>query len=129
VSVSHHIGKKKTSYPDSSYHDDYFHRLWHHWMKWVEQQEKNRMAWLAASLFFQACVLFPLTVLVNGMAGNSMALLMISIFSLVIMFAANLSQVPEKITIPCIFFSALIDLVIIITCLMEGLKTSRLFIR
>ena len=87
------------------------------------------MAWLAGSLFAHGCVLFPMTVLINGMAGNSIALLVLSISALVMMFTANLSQLPERIILPSIFFSCFIDLVIILICIFEGLHASYLFQR
>ena len=87
------------------------------------------MAWLAVSLFFHACILFPAIVIINAMAGNSLTLLIISISSLMLMFVTNLSQMPEKIIIPAIFLSVLIDLLIIIICLIHGIDPSLLYKR
>ncbi len=85
------------------------------------------MAWLAISLFIHGCILFPATVVVNAMAGNSIFFLIAAIISLMIMLVAHLSQLPERITIPLFFLSALIDLVIITICLAEGLHSSYMF--
>ena len=87
------------------------------------------MAWLAVGLFFHACILFPLTVFVNAMSGNSMALLMIGILALVIMLVTNLSQMTMKIVVPATLGSVLVDLLIIIICLAEGPHIYRLFDR
>lgn len=100
---------------------------WRRFLHWCDDQEVNRMAWLAVSLFVHGCLLFPLTVMVNGMAGNSMVLLVTSIAALMIMFTANLSQLPERFVLPCVFLSVMIDLAVIGLCLIHGLHVGLLF--
>lgn len=95
--------------------------LVHRFSAWCRVQQKNRLAWLAVSLFGHGCIITPLTLLFIMLAGNPMILWPMAIGAMTMVLVVNLAALPTRITIPVFFLSLLIDLTVIINCLALGL--------
>ena len=80
---------------------------------WTENQNKNRLAWLAIAIAGHGCFITPLTALVVMATTQSFVLFMAAIASMTISLVTNLAALPTKITIPAFFLSIVMDLVII----------------
>ncbi len=93
---------------------------WKKFIAWCDGQEKNRFGWLAASLTLHGCVFTIITVFAIMLAGNNFIFWPFAIGAMGMTLVVNLAAMPTKITIPVFFFSVLIDLVIIISCLVIG---------
>ena len=93
-------------------------------MNWCESQEKYRLGWLAIALGLHGCVLTIFTMFAVILAGNHFIFWPFVIGAMGITLIANLAAMPTKITIPVFFFSVIIDLVIIISCLVIGFDVS-----
>ena len=87
---------------------------------WCNGQEKYRLGWLAAAITLHGCVLTILTMFAVVLAGNHFIFWPFVIGAMGITLVVNLAAMPTKITIPVFFFSVLIDLVIIISCIAIG---------
>jgi len=97
---------------------------WKKFIDWCEGQEKYRFGWLAAALSIHGCILTILTMFAVVLAGNHFIFWPFVIGAMAVTLISNLAAMPTKITIPVFFFSVIIDLVIIITCLFIGLDPS-----
>ena len=95
--------------------------LWKKFITWCNSQEKYRLGWLAAALTLHGCVLTILTMFAVILAGNHFMFWPFVIGAMGMTVVVNLAAMPTKITIPVFFFSVLIDLVIIISCIAIGL--------
>lgn len=84
-------------------------------LQFCKDQEPNRFAWLAFSLFAHGCVLAPLTVLLIVMNGNPFTLWIPCLAAFAITEIVNLSAMPTKITIPVFMASVLVD-VLVVAC-------------
>ena len=93
---------------------------WKKFINWCDSQEKNRFGWLAASLTLHGCVLTILTMFAVILAGNHFIFWPFVIGGMGVTLIVNLSAMPTKITIPVFFFSVLIDLIIIASCIAIG---------
>jgi hypothetical protein len=98
--------------------------LWKKFIDWCDSQEKYRFGWLAAALTLHGCILTIITMFAVVMAGNHFIFWPFIIGAMGITLITNLAAMPTKITIPVFFFSVLIDLVIIISCLAIGFDAS-----
>ena len=97
---------------------------WKKFIDWCDGQEKYRFGWLAAALTIHGCILTILTMFAVVLAGNHFIFWPFVIGAMAITLISNLAAMPTKITIPVFFFSVIIDLAIIITCLFIGLDPS-----
>ena len=97
---------------------------WKKFIDWCDGQEKYRFGWLAAALTIHGCILTILTMFAVILAGNHFIFWPFVIGAMAITLICNLAAMPTKITIPVFFFSVIVDLVIIITCLFIGLDPS-----
>jgi|SRR5687767_1305397 len=97
---------------------------WKKFIDWCDGQEKYRFGWLAAALSIHGCILTILTMFAVVLAGNHFIFWPFVIGAMAITLISNLAAMPTKITIPVFFFSVIMDLVIIITCLFIGLDPS-----
>lgn len=90
-------------------------------INWCKSQQENRLIWLGVAVAGHGCVITPLTVFAVTMAGNSLALFMLAIFSMAISLVTNLAALPTKITIPAFALSILIDIGILISAALISL--------
>jgi len=97
---------------------------WKKFITWCDGQEKYRLGWLATSLSLHGCVLTILAMFAVVLAGNHFIFWPFIIGAMGITLIVNLAAMPTKITIPVFFFSVLVDLVIIISCLAIGFDAS-----
>ncbi len=97
-------------------------------MVWSENQDKNRFAWLAASVAGHGCVLTPATLFTIILSGNHFIFWVMAITAMTMCLVTNLAALPTKVTIPIFFFSILIDLFIITYSLIGGLDMNGTYI-
>ena len=97
---------------------------WKKFIDWCISQEKYRLGWLAAALTLHGCVLTIFTMFAVILAGNHFIFWPFIIGAIGITLFTNLVAMPTKITIPVFFFSVLVDLVIIISCIAIGFDAS-----
>jgi uncharacterized membrane protein len=93
------------------HHDDTKVSIWKKFIDWCISQEKYRLGWLATAITLHGCVLTISTMFAVVLAGNHF------IFWPFIIGGMG-------ITIPVFFFSVLVDLVIIISCIAIGFDAS-----
>ena len=91
---------------------------------WCVSQEKYRLGWLAAAITLHGCVLTIFTMFAVILAGNHFIFWPFIIGGMGITLVVNLAAMPTKITIPVFFFSVLMDIVIIISCIAIGFDAS-----
>lgn len=108
----------------ASHHEDAKVSVWKKFIDWCISQEKYRLGWLAAAITLHGCVLTILTMFAVVLAGNHFIFWPFIIGGMGITLIVNLAAMPTKITIPVFFFSVLVDLVIIISCIAIGLDAS-----
>ena len=108
---AHHLDNTKVS-------------VWKKFIDWCISQEKNRLGWLAAAITLLGCVLTIFTMFAVVLAGNHFIFWPFIIGGMGITLIVNLSAMPTKITIPVFFFSVLMDLAIIISCIAMGFDIS-----
>jgi len=94
--------------------------LWKKFIDWSNGQEKYRLGWLAAAITLHGCVLTIFTMFAVILAGNHFIFWPFIIGGMGITLVVNLAAMPTKITIPVFFFSVLMDIVIIISCIVIG---------
>lgn len=83
-------------------------------LNFAENQQPNNYGWLAFSLFFQGCVMAPLTILAIVLNGNNFALWIPCITAIAAIEIVSLSAMPTKITIPVLFAGILTDVIVVI---------------
>ena len=94
--------------------------LWKRFINWCESQEKYRFGWLGAAIAGHGCVATPITLFAVIMSGNFFAFWILAIVAMGASLITNLAALPTKITLPIFFFSLLIDIAIIISCISIG---------
>jgi hypothetical protein len=97
---------------------------WKKFIDWCNGQEKYRLGWLAAAITLHGCVLTIFTMFAVILAGNHFIFWPFIIGGMGITLVVNLAAMPTKITIPVFFFSVLMDIVIIISCIAIGFDAS-----
>jgi len=97
---------------------------WKKFINWCDYQEKYRLGWLAAAFTLHGCVLTIFTMFAVILAGNHFIFWPFVIAAMGVTVVTNLAAMPTKITIPVFFFSVLVDLAIIISCLVIGFDAS-----
>ena len=97
---------------------------WKKFISWCDSQEKYRLGWLAAAITLHGCVLTIFTMFVVIFVGNHFIFWPFIIGGMGITLVVNLAAMPTKITIPVFFFSVLMDLLIIISCIAIGFDVS-----
>ena len=98
--------------------------FWKKFINWCDGQEEYRFGWLAAALSLHGCVLTILTMFAVVLAGNHFIFWPFVIGAMGATLLVNLAAMPTKITIPVFFFSVLIDLAIVISCIVIGFDPS-----
>ncbi len=97
---------------------------WRKFINWCDSQEKYRIGWMIVTITLHGCVLSIFTMFAVILAGNHFIFWPFVISAIGMTLFTNLVALPTKITIPVFFFSVLIDLVIIISCITIGLDPS-----
>ena len=83
-------------------------------LTWLNQEEKNRIAWVGIGITAMAAVFFPLTMSAILFNGAAFSLIIGAMFSLALVVITNLAALPVKYTIPAFFLGISIDIVLII---------------
>jgi hypothetical protein len=94
--------------------------LWKRLINWAEGQEENRLLWTAITIMGHGCFFTIVTLFAVIFTGNNFIFWPIAAAAMGMPLVANLAAMPTKITIPLLFFSVLIDLGVIITCIVTG---------
>jgi hypothetical protein len=82
---------------------------------WLNQEEKNRIAWVGIGITAMAAVFFPLTMAAILFNGAVFKLIIGAMISLALVVITNLAALPVKYTIPAFILGVGIDIVLIIT--------------
>ena len=98
--------------------------VWKKFINWCDSQEKYRIGWMIVTITLHGCVLSIFTMFAIILAGNHFIFWPLVISAMGMTLFTNLVALPTKITIPVFFFSVLLDLVIIISCIAIGLEPS-----
>jgi hypothetical protein len=98
--------------------------VWKKFIDWCDSQEKFRFGWLGAAITLHGCILTILTMFAVIMSGNHFIFWPFIIGAMGVTLVVNLAAMPTKITIPIFFFSILIDLAIIVSCILIGFDAS-----
>jgi len=98
--------------------------LWKKFINWCDSQEKYRFGWLGAALTLHGCILTILTMFAVILSGNHFIFWPFVIGAMGVTLVVNLAAMPTRITIPVFFFSILIDVLIIISCIAIGFNAS-----
>jgi hypothetical protein len=98
--------------------------VWKKFIDWCDSQNEYRIGWMIVTITLHGCVLSIFTMFAVILAGNHFIFWPFVIGAMGITLFTNLVALPTKITIPVFFFSVLIDLVIIISCIAIGFNVS-----
>ncbi len=93
---------------------------WRRFINWCDGQEKYRLGWLGAALTLHGCILTILTMFAVILSGNHFIFWPFIIGAMGVTLVVNLAAMPTRITIPVFFFSVLVDIMIIISCIVIG---------
>jgi hypothetical protein len=85
-------------------------------INWCKSQEPYRFGWLAAIIAGHGCLITPVTLFFIIISGNSPVYWAFAMAAMGMSLVSNLAALPTKFTIPVFFFSVLIDIVVIISC-------------
>jgi len=96
--------------------------LWEKFINWADSQEENRFGWTAFTLAGHGCFFTIVTVATILLTGNNFIFWPFAIAAMTIPLIVNLAALQTKITIPVLFFSVLVDLVIIALCISNGFE-------
>ena len=119
--IVHHI--ITPSYTETHYR----YSPWKQFIAWAKGQEENRLLWLALAIVGHGCIITIMTMLAIIFSGNLFIFWPFAIAAMAITVVSNLAALPTKITIPIFFFSILIDLVIIASCIAIGFDSTGVY--
>jgi predicted membrane protein len=94
---------------------------------WCKDQEKNRLIWLGIALTVHGCVLTPITFMAVAFSGLNLFLVYVVIAAMAATVIPNLAAQPTKVTLPLFFLSVIIDVLIIIYSLTQGLSAGNVY--
>ena len=89
-------------------------------INWCIGQEKNRLGWLGGILAIHGCLFTPITLFAIILSGTYFPFYMAALVAMGLAVVTNLAAMPTKFTIPIFFFSLLVDIAIIISCISMG---------
>lgn len=92
---------------------------WKRFINWADGQEENRFGWTAFSIAGHGCVFTIITVSIILATGNNFIFWPFAIAAMAASLITNLAALPTKITIPTLFATILVDIVIIAICLIS----------
>ena len=93
-------------------------------MNWCIGQEKNRLGWLGGILVVHGCLFTPITLFAIILSGTYFPFYIAALVAMGLAVVTNLAAMPTKFTIPIFFFSLLVDIAIIISCIFMGFNLS-----
>jgi hypothetical protein len=93
---------------------------WRKFINWCDSQQKYRLGWMIVTITLHGCVLSIFTMFAVILAGNHFIFWPFVIGAIGMTLFTNLVELPTKITIPVFFFSVLVDIVIVISCIAIG---------
>ena len=86
-------------------------------LTWCENQNENRLAWLAIALGVHGCFITPFTVMAILVSGAGFGFFMAALTAMAMSLVTNLAALPTRVTIPVFFFSIAMDLFLIIAAI------------
>lgn len=102
--------------------------LWKRFITWADKQEDNRFLWLAIGIAGHGFVFTIITIMMVIFTGNNFIYWPIVIGAMALSLVTNLAALPTKITIPVLFATILIDIVIIALCLLHGFDIAATYV-
>lgn len=102
--------------------------LWKKFINWADKQQDNRFLWLTIGIAGHGFVFTIFTVMMIVLTGNHLIFWPFAIAAMAMCLISNLAALPTKITIPILFLSLLIDIVIIALCLVNGFNIEATYI-
>ena len=115
----------------TTYTHDHAHSigsLWKRFIAWATGQEENRFLWLTIGIAGHGFVFTIITTMIIVFTGNHFIFWPFAIAAMAMCLISNLAALPTKITIPILFFSLLIDVVIIALCLVNGFDIAATYV-
>jgi hypothetical protein len=100
---------------------------WKRFINWADSQEEHRFGWTAFAITAHGCAFTIFTIVMILLAGNPFILWPFAIGAMAVCLITNLSALPTKITIPVLFFSILVDVVIVAICIARGLSFANIY--
>lgn len=101
--------------------------FWKRFISWSTRQEENRMLWTALAILGHGCIITILTMVAIIFSGNHFIYWPFAIAAMSMSVVSYLAAMPTKITIPIFFLSIVMDLVIIISCFINGFSVSSVY--
>ena len=92
---------------------------WRRFIMWAEGQGKNRLGWVAFVIIGHGCLFTVFTALTVAFTGNHFIYWPFLIGAMILSVSTVISGMPTKYVIPVFFFSLLVDVVIILSCLVN----------
>ena len=101
--------------------------LWKKFINWADGQEAYRFGWAAIAIAGHGCIFTIFTSLAILFTGNHFIYWPFAIGAMAACLVVNLAAMPTKITIPVFFFSLLVDITIIATCIVNGVNLEAIY--
>lgn len=96
-------------------------------IQWTESQEENRIGWVAGILAGHGCIVTPITLFAIILSGSNIYLFSAAIVAMMASLVTNLAAMPTKYTITTFFFSIVLDLLIIASCIAIGFDITQTY--
>lgn len=119
TTLHQHVATREASHAHPS--------LWKRFVNWADGQDNNRILWTAIAIAGHGCIFTILTMFTILLTGNNFIYWPFAIAAMSACVIVNLAAMPTKITIPVLFFSVLVDVVIIALCLTHGFDTAAMY--
>src|SRR5690242_3161062 len=107
-------------YSKTFHHTEKKISAWKKFIHWSVRQGEYRLGWAVFIIAGHGCVFTTLTALSVLLTGNHFIFWPFVIGSMIMAVLVVIAGMPTKIMIPIFFFSLLIDLIVITTCLLNG---------
>ena len=88
-------------------------------LNWCDLQEPSKIKWIGFSILGYIGGIIPLTAMLIILSGNNFVLWLIIIIAGTSVLSVNLSAMPTKVTIPTLFISIGISVIIMLYCLIR----------
>ncbi len=98
--------------------------LWKRFLNWTDEQQSSRFLWMAFIILGHSIIFTPFALAVVYFSGNHFFYWPITIIAMMACLVVNLSGLPTKVTIPVFFISLIVDLVIIMCTITNGINLS-----
>jgi len=97
-------------------------------LTWCDDQDENRLGWLAVAVGGHGCFITPITMFAIIMAGNHIFFWALALTAMGASLVSNLAAMPTKVTIPIFVISVVIDIAIIASCIAIGFDITKTYI-